>query len=93
VNFQLALQRWEGRLGINADMAIRAVGLVAETRGFSETVKIAFTRLPFAVERDQYVLQTGGAEPVGVITIGGRFPIFPGLKAFYALVSHDPVLV
>jgi len=93
VNFQQALHRWERRLGSDAEFAIRAVGLVAEAGGFSETVKIAFTCLPFAVERDQCALKTGGAEPVGVITIRVRLPIFPGFMAFYALVNHDPVLV
>jgi hypothetical protein len=67
--------------------------LVAEAGGFSETVKIAFTCLPFAVERNQCDLQTGGADSVGAITIRIRFPLFPGFIAVYALVNHYPVLV
>ena len=87
--FQLVRQRCRELLGLDAEVAIFAVGLVAEARGFPETVKMAFACLSFAVERDQGVLQTGGAEPVGVITIRGRLPIFPGFLTFYALVNHD----
>ncbi|SPF32398.1 hypothetical protein SBDP1_1040036 [Syntrophobacter sp. SbD1] len=89
-----ALGRLPGRLeasGFSAEAFILAGGLVAVAGCLTETIKVAFLSLSFAVERRQSLLKASCAKPVRV-AVSFRFPRSPSFTASYALVHHSPPL-
>lgn len=78
--------------GSHANLPILAPMLVAKTRRFGETVKVALLGLPFAIEGSQSFLETFCAKSVRV-PIDVRVPASPCSIASYALIHHKPFLV
>jgi hypothetical protein len=68
----------DGRLRFEAHLAVLARILVTKSGSFSETVEVAFTSLPFAVEGNKSILEAHGTKPVRV-TVHLRSTISPCL--------------